>query len=445
MSESETPIFENERDHVPGDAQDDAHPDRPASAVGALLQASRRRAGEDLDDVANLLRISRRYLQAIEAGDMKTLPGAAYALGFVRAYADHLGLDSAEVVRRFKLEVSATQSPSELVFPSPIPESGIPGGAILFFGALIAALAYGGWYYTTNKQKNVNAMVEPVPSRLANDAGVTLNTSPRPAPTGVAAVPDQGISKPSPAPLATTDTSPTTSIQTQSAPSEPKSLHTGTSAPDTLTLQTQTTQTQAALSETGNGAPAGVASKPQARPVPPVSVSSTPAPTSSVTRDAASPPPLAKTAKVPALAPPADAPTPAPTPTPPPVPAPAPASATPTSTPDAAQGVSGASVSSAKPATMAEASRITVHAKANSWIQIRDEKANQTLFTRLLRAGAEFRVPDRAGLRLVTGNAGALEITVDGKPVPPIGGEGAVRQDVVLDPARLKAGTAVIN
>ncbi|WES29616.1 helix-turn-helix domain-containing protein [Varunaivibrio sulfuroxidans] len=289
MSESETPIFEKKRDNVPGDAQndarndaqDDALPDRAVSAVGALLQASRRRAGEDLDDVANLLRISRRYLQAIEAGDMKALPGAAYALGFVRAYADHLGLDSAEVVRRFKLEVSATQTPSELVFPSPIPESGIPGGAILFFGALIAVLAYGGWYYTTNKQKDVNAMVEPVPSRLANDAGVTLNTSPHPAPTGITVAPDRVAVDSSPAAPAATDTSPTTAIQAPRAPSgstsppsppsstsstSSASLRAEASPQDAQTPQTQPMKTQTSRSEAGNGASAGIGSKPQASP-----------------------------------------------------------------------------------------------------------------------------------------------------------------------------------
>jgi cytoskeleton protein RodZ len=44
---------------------------------------------------------------------------------------------------------------------------------------------------------------------------------------------------------------------------------------------------------------------------------------------------------------------------------------------------------------------------------------------------------------LRTGNAGALEIAVDGKPVPSIGGIGALRRDVALDPTELTAGTAV--
>jgi hypothetical protein len=44
---------------------------------------------------------------------------------------------------------------------------------------------------------------------------------------------------------------------------------------------------------------------------------------------------------------------------------------------------------------------------------------------------------------LRTGNAGALAIAVDGKQVPPIGPAGALRRNVVLDPAALAGGTAV--
>ena len=86
--------------------------------------------------------------------------------------------------------------------------------------------------------------------------------------------------------------------------------------------------------------------------------------------------------------------------------------------------------------------RIVVRAKTDSWIQVRDSVANQLLLTRLLRAGDRYEVPDRAGLQLLTGNAGALEILVDGEAVPAIGPVGAVRRSVALDTERLRQGTA---
>ncbi|MCK4940291.1 MAG: DUF4115 domain-containing protein, partial [Rhodospirillaceae bacterium] len=87
--------------------------------------------------------------------------------------------------------------------------------------------------------------------------------------------------------------------------------------------------------------------------------------------------------------------------------------------------------------------RIIVRAKTNSWIQVRDDVADKLLFTRLLRKGNEYNVPNRDGLTLLTGNAGALEILVDGELVPPIGETGDIRRNVQLDPEQLKSGTAV--
>ena len=120
--------------------------------VGALLRASRLRVGEELRDVAEILRIRYPYLEAIEDGNYQDLPGIAYAVGFVRAYADHLGLDSEEVVRRFKAETENMERRTELVFPSPIPERGTPGAAIVFVGLLVAAVAYGAWYVGTSEK-----------------------------------------------------------------------------------------------------------------------------------------------------------------------------------------------------------------------------------------------------------------------------------------------------
>jgi cytoskeleton protein RodZ len=96
----------------------------------------------------------------------------------------------------------------------------------------------------------------------------------------------------------------------------------------------------------------------------------------------------------------------------------------------------------AAPAEQPKTPRIEIGAKADSWIQIREGQNGSMLLTRLLRTGETYAVPDRAGLVLLTGNAGALEIRVDGQGVPALGPEGAVRRSIVLDADRLKSGSA---
>lgn len=85
--------------------------------------------------------------------------------------------------------------------------------------------------------------------------------------------------------------------------------------------------------------------------------------------------------------------------------------------------------------------RIVITATEDAWVQVQGPQ-NELLLTRILRAGDSYRVPDRSGLMMVTGNAGALQIRVDGQLIEPIGPVGVVRRNVSLDPNQLKGGSA---
>jgi cytoskeleton protein RodZ len=90
------------------------------------------------------------------------------------------------------------------------------------------------------------------------------------------------------------------------------------------------------------------------------------------------------------------------------------------------------------------AARIILIAEENTWVQVRDKEENVVL-TQMLQAGDRYLVPNRTGLRLMTGNAGGLDISVDGDSVPAIGEHGESRRDVRLDPDLLKTGAAVVR
>jgi len=88
--------------------------------------------------------------------------------------------------------------------------------------------------------------------------------------------------------------------------------------------------------------------------------------------------------------------------------------------------------------------RIVLHATSDSWIQVRDRQSN-LIFTRVLKAGERYYVPNQAGLSLVAGNAGGLDISVDGTEIPHIGEAGRVARNVALDPDRLLGTTSHAN
>jgi cytoskeleton protein RodZ len=138
-----------------------------AARVGADLRAARERLGWTLPDIAGHLRIRLPFLQAIEDGRIDLLPGNAYAIGFVRTYGQALGLDPDEVARRFRAEAAETNRKTELNFPAPVPERGVPAGAIVLVGVCIAIGAYVGWYKMSATSHPTAAMVQPVPERLA--------------------------------------------------------------------------------------------------------------------------------------------------------------------------------------------------------------------------------------------------------------------------------------
>ena len=75
-------------------------------------------------------------------------------------------------------------------------------------------------------------------------------------------------------------------------------------------------------------------------------------------------------------------------------------------------------------------------ALGESWVQVKDG-AGTIVFMRILKAGDVYQVPARRGLLLTTGNAGSIEIRVDGRAVPVLGQGGRVRRDVPLDPESL--------
>jgi cytoskeleton protein RodZ len=142
-----------------------ALPSGPCSAGDALRQ-QRKALGLDVADVAAALRIKPAYIAALEAGRPDQLPGHTYAIGFMRAYADHLGLDSDEVLRRFRQESTAFARKPDLSFPMPLGERSVPDVGMLLVALILALCGYGTWYYLSTGESSRPARVAEVPAEL---------------------------------------------------------------------------------------------------------------------------------------------------------------------------------------------------------------------------------------------------------------------------------------
>ena len=75
--------------------------------IGEVLKSARTRQGMDIRTVEERTKIRTKYLRALESEDWEVLPSPAYAKGFLRTYAQLLGLDADAVVDEFRRQVES--------------------------------------------------------------------------------------------------------------------------------------------------------------------------------------------------------------------------------------------------------------------------------------------------------------------------------------------------
>ncbi len=103
--------------------------------IGSELQEIRLKKGLTLDRIADDTNISVRFLSKIENDDFSGFPGEPYVVGFIRNYADYLGLDAEKVLAAYRrkdpepvaAESTATEAGEPVAQPpaeAPPPSSG---------------------------------------------------------------------------------------------------------------------------------------------------------------------------------------------------------------------------------------------------------------------------------------------------------------------------------
>ena len=338
----------------------------PYKGVGAELKILREQQGHSLPDAAKALKISSRYLVALEEGAFGDLPGPAYVLGFLRSYASFLGVNPVIAVQNFKSESSYENKP-ELDFPVPVRQNNIPRFSLVWGSLALGVVLLSVWYFVEEAGKVKFDEIAEVPEALSEAAA----------------------------------RGPVVSGNKEGATGEVTGLVTDAPGGGVETIAVEDTEFEL---EPSVGAASG-----DIREDTRVVEHSEPVISGSSELEA----PLASDV----LEGDEVRPNIVPTPPPPPV--------------EKQDGqeprIYGAENSM---------SRVTLRAAQDSWVQVEGPE-RQLLITRILYAGDSYRVPDRSGLTLITGNAGGLRIIVDDVEAPPLGPLGAVRRGVLLDPESL--------
>lgn len=112
-------------------------------SLGSLLRRSREERHIDLDEAVSVTRIRRHHLEALENEEWSKLPSQVFVKGFLRSYAEFLGLDK-EMVRNCYLRTSPSEKHEPHVLKEVRPQSGrwhltitIPVLALAFIAAIV--------------------------------------------------------------------------------------------------------------------------------------------------------------------------------------------------------------------------------------------------------------------------------------------------------------------
>lgn len=113
-------------------------------SVGQILKTARLAQGIPLEEISKSLCINKRQLLNLE-DETESFVCDVYQLGFVRLYAQYLGLETEDIVKQFKNQALYQTNPKRLTFPGPLPGRGIPNWQILGLSSLAIVAIIIGW------------------------------------------------------------------------------------------------------------------------------------------------------------------------------------------------------------------------------------------------------------------------------------------------------------
>lgn len=128
------------------------------ATLGEALRAVRLDRGLSLEELAEATRVRKSYLEAIEETRLEALPSRPFTIGYIRAYAEALGLDPEGAVDRFRAEEPVLDEP--LRAPVGVPDEKDPRIVAFVVGAVVIVAAIVLWNVA---QRAMSASAPPPP------------------------------------------------------------------------------------------------------------------------------------------------------------------------------------------------------------------------------------------------------------------------------------------
>jgi len=168
--------------------------------IGDILKRERERRGYDLQQIADYLCIRRGLLTALENSRYEEFPADAYAIGFLRSYAELLGMKGQDAIDHYRKEMAGRRRKPDLVLPTPVSEGRAPTAVIVGAAVAAALIIYVLWYaLSTSDRATVStppalptSVVETTtpttatPTTTTDGATAATETLPSTAPSGIA-------------------------------------------------------------------------------------------------------------------------------------------------------------------------------------------------------------------------------------------------------------------
>ncbi len=116
-----------------------------SESFGVLLRSARQRKGLTIADVSRATKIKESQLERLEDAALDALPAEVFVVGFIKAYAREVGIDSTDALRRYRDALPKPQiietAPVETTQPAaPLPGKRLGVALVVFLILIVATL-----------------------------------------------------------------------------------------------------------------------------------------------------------------------------------------------------------------------------------------------------------------------------------------------------------------